>query len=144
MEIGTKLKEIRESKKLTRREVAERLHYYGIDISDKTLYGYEVGRTSANADMFLALCDIYGIENITDTFKESSYLSNNKLVLSVEEIEVINPYRMLDGYGRKAVKNVLDFECERLPKHLKAYAEGLVPLLEGKEYEGKHNEEENQ
>ena len=144
--IGIKLQEIRKSKNLTRREVTERLQHYGISISDKTLYGYEIGRTSANADMFLALCDIYGIDNITETFKEESYQSNDNLVLSVEEIEMITKYRLLDGYGKKAVRNVLDYECERLPdsiKRIKAYAEHLAPYIKRANYEGKYNEEEN-
>lgn len=144
--IGNRLREIRESKKLSRREVAERLQHYGIDISDKTLYGYEVGRTSANADMFLALCDIYGIDNIAETFKDASYQANTEIVLTVDEIEIINQYRLLDGYGKKAVKNILDLECERLPdsiKRIKAYAEHLAPYIKRANYEGKYNEEEN-
>ena len=144
--IGNKLREIRENKKLSRREVAERLQHYGMDISDKTLYGYEVGRTSANADMFLALCDIYGIENIKETFKEESYQDDNNISLTVEEIEIINQYRLLDGYGKKAVKNVLDFECERIPasaKRIKAYFDAINQLKE-KDYERKYNQEKDQ
>ena len=54
--IGDTLKKLREENGMTRKEAAEKLKALGIDISDKTLYGYESGRNSANADMFLSLC----------------------------------------------------------------------------------------
>lgn len=71
MNIGEKLKLLRENNNMTRKEVADRLKNYNIDISDKTLYGYESGRNSANADMFLALCQIYKCNNIMETFSNT-------------------------------------------------------------------------
>lgn len=34
---------------------------YDVSISDKTLYGYEVGRSQPEIDCFFHLCDIYGV-----------------------------------------------------------------------------------
>ena len=59
MNVGEKLKFLRESNNMTRKDAADKLREFGVDISDKTLYGYESGRNSANADMFLTLCKIY-------------------------------------------------------------------------------------
>lgn len=52
MNVGERLKKLREVNNMTRKEAADKLRELGIDISDKTLYGYESGRNSANADMF--------------------------------------------------------------------------------------------
>lgn len=124
--IGIKLKEIRQSKGLSRKDVVEKLKKYGLDISDKTIYGYEVGRTSANADMFLALCEIYEIDDILETFGYNT--KEKKITLSNKEENIIRQYRDLDDYGILAVDNTLKIEVNRKTsqlKRLEAYAKGL-------------------
>ena len=89
--IGDTLKKLREENGMTRKDAADKLKSLGIDISDKTLYGYESGRNSANADMFLALCKIYECNNIMGTFSET-----------VEDILFTNnEWNMVEKYKRK-------------------------------------------
>lgn len=109
-DIGKKLKELREKNGLTRKDAVDRLSNIGIDISDKTLYGYESGRNSANADMFLALCQIYNCKNIANEF---SGLSEDVLFTNAEW-ELIEKYRNLDPHGQETVSYILDREIERV------------------------------
>lgn len=57
------LKKLRKTSKMSANEVIVHLASYGIDISSKTLYGYESGLSMPNADIFVALCKIYGCQN---------------------------------------------------------------------------------
>ena len=98
--IGEKLRILREKNNLTRKEAVIKLHHLGIDISDKTLYGYESGRNSANADMFLALCRIYNCRNIASEFSDTMD-------------EILEKYRTLDNHGKEMVDLVLTKEWER-------------------------------
>lgn len=111
--IGATLGDIRKEKGFTRKDVAEKLSELGIDISDKTLYGYESGRTSANADMFLALCRIYEIDDIFTTFGYDGYNDDGSLRLTQEEIEIIEKHRALDMHGKKMVDFTLENEYQR-------------------------------
>lgn len=96
MKIGDKLKLLRENNKMTRKDVADKLKDFGFDISDKTLYRYESGRNSANADMFLALCKIYKCNNIMETFSNSV----DDVLFTNSEWNIIEKYRALDEHRR--------------------------------------------
>lgn len=113
MNIGEKLKELREQNSLTRKEAADKLRAIGIAISDKTLYGYESGRNSANADMFLALCKIYGCNNVMSTF----YNSVDDVLFTNQEWKLIEKYRDLDDHGKEMVDFVLAKEYVRSIKY---------------------------
>ena len=108
--IGDTLKRLREENGLTRKEAADKLKKLGIDISDKTLYGYESGRNSANADMFLSLCKIYKCNNIMETFSETV----EDILFTNNEWDMVEQYRALDPIGQSHVDSVLDWETTRL------------------------------
>ena len=110
MTIGDTLKKLREENGLTRKEAADKLKHLGIDISDKTLYGYESGRNSANADMFLALCKIYKCNNIMETFSETA----DDILFTNNECKMVEKYRKLDPIGQSHVDLVLDWEAARV------------------------------
>lgn len=110
MNIGDKLKLLRETNNMTRKDVVEQLKKFNIDISDKTLYGYESGRNSANADMFLALCKIYRCNDIMGIFSDSV----DDILFTNAEWEIIEKYRSLDPTGQTHVNTVLGWELERL------------------------------
>lgn len=119
MNIGEKLKQLREDNNMTRKEVADKLKKFDIDISDKTLYGYESGRNSTNADMFLALCQIYKCNNIMGTFSNSV----DDILFTNSEWEIISKYRSLDPHGQDMVDTVLNKEfdrCEKIKKEQQA------------------------
>lgn len=109
MNIGEKLKQLRENNNMTRKDVTDKLKQFGIDISDKTLYGYESGRNSTNADMFLALCQVYKCNNVMETFSNSV----DDVLFTNAEWETIQKYRNLDPHGKEMVDMVLDKEHER-------------------------------
>lgn len=109
MNIGEKLKLLRESNNMTRKDAADELRKFGINISDKTIYGYESGRNSANADMFLALCRIYKCNNIMETFSDSV----DDILFTNIEWNMIEKYRDLDPPGKELVDYVLNHEHKR-------------------------------
>lgn len=121
--IGNKLKELREQNGLTRKEAVDKLHSIGIDISDKTLYGYESGRNSANADMFLSLCKIYDCNNIMATF----YDSVDDVLFTNKEWKLIEMYRALDLPGQEHINTVLDWESTRT-QQLKKQSDCIADL----------------
>lgn len=128
MNVGEKLKLLRENNNMTRKDVADKLKEFNIDISDKTLYGYESGRNSANADMFLALCKIYKCNNVMEVFSDAV----DDVLFTNQEWEIIEQYRDLDSHGREMVDFTLQKEWERstapkqniieLPNHLEVNA----------------------
>lgn len=122
--IGETLKTLREQNGLTRREVAEKLLEYGIDISDKTIYGYESGRSSANADMFLALCKVYKCNNILSTFEDT----DEDILFTNQEWEYITKYRNLDDHGKDMVDTVLDKEWQRSTADQKSEVPASAPV----------------
>ncbi len=112
-DIGSILCNIRKGKGLTRKDVAEKLKAMGIEISDKTLYGYESGRTTANADMFLALCKIYDINDIFTTFGYDGYNQDGSIILNMHEIDMVEKYRFISEHspvGAKTVDYILNRE----------------------------------
>ena len=71
MEMAEKLKELRIGKKLEIKDVLTLLQKEGFEVSEEELSRHEENAKNLDADMFLALCRIYGCENIMETFKET-------------------------------------------------------------------------
>lgn len=103
--IANLLKQLRKTSSCSANEVVEQLKGYDIDISAKTLYGYESGLSMPNADAFIALCKIYKCDNPLDIFGSSTINSS--------EQSLLEKYRDLDDHGRELVDLVLDKERER-------------------------------
>lgn len=100
------LKQLRKTSGLSANEVVNNLKSYGIEISAKTLYGYESGLSMLNADVFVALCRIYKCDNPMELFGNISITS--------QEYKHIEKYRSLDTLGRETVNTVLDCEFKRV------------------------------
>lgn len=66
--ISLTLRKLRERQKLSVKEVQEKLLLFNIDVSIKTIYGWESGKRLPDADTFLTLCDIYKSEDILSDF----------------------------------------------------------------------------
>ncbi len=62
------LRQLRQAQGLTAKEVAEILASKNIDISEKTLLGYENGVSAPKVTTFLRLCEIYRVTDIMGTF----------------------------------------------------------------------------
>lgn len=62
--IGANLAELRRAKKLRQKDVAAKLTARGFTTGAKTIYNWEKGLAQPNAGQFLALCDIYGVDDV--------------------------------------------------------------------------------
>lgn len=105
--ISSALKQLRKTSGYSAKDVTSTLSTYGIDISEKTLYGYESGISMPNADIFVVLCMIYKCDNPLDAFGGSG--------ITDEEFLLIKRYRALDERGKSAVLNALNHEYESRP-----------------------------
>lgn len=101
------LKSKRKDLGLSVRDVLAKLHENGIDVSDKTLYGWESGHRQPDADTFLALCQIYKIGSFSNIQKAPSELSE-------EALHVAKDYEGLDRHGRNMTKIVITEEQKRM------------------------------
>lgn len=81
----------------------------GIELSEKTLYGYEKGIRMPNADMLIYLCQIYRCSDIM-----SAFTGKSEEGLTYPEMQMIENYRSLDSHGRSHVDTVLGWEAERV------------------------------
>ncbi len=90
--------------------VAEKLLENGIDVSEKTIYGWESGHRQPDADTFMTLCGIYQITNLSDEIS----VFNNAVAFTDTEQNHIKKYRALDEHGKILVDNVLDLEHKRV------------------------------
>lgn len=122
------LKQLRKTSGFSALEVVAMLKDYGIDISSKTLYGYESGLSMLNADVFVALCRIYKCDNPMDIFGSPS-------VTSIE-MNLIEKYRSLDPYGQETVNYILDRETNRVQQLQDAQKESPAAVISSQEQSG--------
>lgn len=94
--IATTLKQLRNLNNYTPETVVSNLQEYGIDISTKTLYGYESGLRQPKADMLLLLCKIYQVDSMNIFFDDCSFFSGD------------NGYKRLNSYGQKKVDDYIN------------------------------------
>lgn len=104
--IANFLKQLRKTSGLSVDDVIEKLKEYDIEISSKTLYGYEGGNSMLNADVFVSLCRIYKCENPMAIFGNAS--------IEAEEMNVIYMYRNLDKDGKELIISILERESEKI------------------------------
>lgn len=100
LKIARILKEYRKNNNLSVDCVVAELNKHNISISSKTVYGYENGYSQPNADMFVALCKIYGISSLDIFFDDSEQTATD---------EAITKYNALNSSGkRKAAEYITD------------------------------------
>lgn len=81
-------------------------------IRPKTLYGYESGYSVPSVNVFLALCNIYGMKDILNEFGYSNQPNQaipvqRTILLDRHEVEVISSYRKQPAAIQDAVDRVL-------------------------------------
>lgn len=118
------LKEKRKGLGLSVKTVLDELRPYGIEISDKTLYGWESGHRQPDADTFLALCQIYGIDTLKGIKKAPS--------ISDEAMKLAQDYDGLDSHGQRVVRLVTDEEKARCVSAADEAAKREQPAVEEK------------
>lgn len=104
--IASVLKQLRKTSQQTASDVIEKLKEHKINISVKTLYGYESGLSMPNANVFVALCQIYKCDNPMDVFGNSGIEPN--------ELNLLEKYRSLDSFGKETIAYILDREALRV------------------------------
>ncbi len=106
IDIGNKLRKLRESSNLSAKDVSQILYdSYGIAMNYRTLFNYEKGRSSPDIDRFLTLCKIY---NCTDVLFEFGYTDTpQKYPSSSEASEVYTKYQALPKDGQAVIRNAL-------------------------------------
>ena len=60
-----KLKQLRKDNGLSVNDVIEKLNARGVEIGVKAFYHWEAGRRMPDADEFIYLCEIYGVESFS-------------------------------------------------------------------------------
>lgn len=104
-QIGVMLKKYRKLNALTVSDVVVELNdKYGVQVAEKTVYGWESNQAHPTTDVFVALCDIYKINNISDVFNSKE---PKGFPITAEERKVIENYR-LHPEMRGAVKKLLN------------------------------------
>lgn len=108
--VASMLKSRRKLLGLSVREVVEALKLNGVNISEKTLYGWEAGNRQPDADEFLVLCKIYAIGSLSEIEKAPS--------ISDEAMKIAARYEKLDSVGRGAVNAIMKYEESRMTEEL--------------------------
>ena len=104
-QIGVMLKKYRKMNVLTVSDVVLELNdKYGVQVAEKTVYGWESNQAHPTTDVFVALCDIYKINNISDVFNSKE---PKGFPITAEERKVIENYRQHPEM-RGAVRKLLN------------------------------------
>ncbi len=107
-QIGKILKKYRKMNQLSVHDVVIELSdKYGVDIAEKTLYGWESNQAHPSSSMFIALCDIYKITNVTDVFSEE--MESKGFPITQEERHLIEQYRRNEDL-QPVIRKILDLK----------------------------------
>lgn len=90
IKIAPVLKKYRKQNDLSVHEVSKKLKERSLNVTEKTIYGWESGQAQPNADTFMILCDIY---HINDVLKEFGYTDRASFTITRSEQELIKKYR---------------------------------------------------
>ena len=110
------LKSKRKELNLKVSEVVSSLKLYGIEISEKTLYGYETGHRQPDADTFLSLCKIYEIESLSEV---PNYAENNFSESDPNLEYIIKCYKDMNQEGKSQLVTTARVlkRCGEFDKH---------------------------
>lgn len=105
-QIGKILKKYRKMNALSVRDVVYALsEKYGVNVAEKTVYGWESNQAQPTAAMLVALCDIYKINNVSDVFSEKT--EPRGFVITPEERTLIEHYRQ-NAELQRVIRKLLD------------------------------------
>lgn len=98
------LKDKRHEAGLTGGEVVQKLKSYGINISDKSLWGYENGISSPAVPTFLALCKIYEVEDLVSELHDKPA----RMSLNERERKLVKYFRLASPELQDAALRILE------------------------------------
>lgn len=99
MNIGAKIKQLRQLNGMDQKELANKLN-----ISNKTVSSWESNRTQPKMEMIELLCEIFGCQK-TDFMDENDY----SLKLNDEEVKLILEYRKTDSSSKEMINRILHY-----------------------------------
>ncbi len=105
MSLGKRLKDRREQLRMTQSQLADLL-----GITKGAVGNYENGVSSPKEEVLLKIFDVLKVEPnylFQDSFTQQSF------ECSLQEMDLVQMYRKLDVYGKKAVQTSLQNEYER-------------------------------
>lgn len=105
-QIGIMLKKYRKLNKLSVNDVVIQLsEQYGLNVAEKTIYGWESNQAHPTADTFVALCDIYKINAISDIFSDT--VEPKGFPITTDERQILEQYRS-NPQMQPVIKKILD------------------------------------
>lgn len=107
MSIGSRIKEARMALNYTQSELAEAL-----EITTGAVANYENEVSIPKPEILYKLMNVLKCD-ANYLYQDMYNSKNNDFIISSNEQSLIKKYRSLDGYGRKAINNLLDVEYER-------------------------------
>ena len=122
-QIALKLQKYREQCGLSVKDVQQKLALMGFSISDKTIYGYESGHRQPDADTLMAMCVIYGIDDVFSAFGykdtdeediDESYEGNDEVWRLRDELRTRPEMQVLFSLSKKATKEDIEIVTDIL------------------------------
>jgi len=114
------LRKIREAKGMTAKDLGER-----IGVTESAICMYETGRRKPDYEKLLMLGEVLDC-SVADIIGEKGL---EDLGFTAIERIIIQKYRSLDEYGKKAVEAVLDIEASRKPVIIPVKEKKIIPLF---------------
>lgn len=109
MEFSDKLKTLRIDKGYTQRTLGKM-----VGVSEVTIGNWERGVKQPSLGLLLALAEVFHTSVDSIVGKENIPAQDNLIFHSPAERRLLEKYRLLDSFGKKAVDTVCSIECERV------------------------------
>lgn len=107
-QIGKMLKKYRKLNRLSVSDVTFLLaEQYGLTVAEKTIYGWESNQAHPTTATFVALCDIYKINGISDIFSDT--IETKGFPITTDERTLLEQYRN-KPHLQSVIKKILDLE----------------------------------
>lgn len=107
------LKTLRKRAGFSQKEVYEKFN-----IPQSTFSSWETGKADPPAEMLMRLCNLYGVTDVLLEFGYDHNPGDGTVQPTCNELYLIEKYRQLDDFGRKAVNAIMDIEMERQEEKL--------------------------
>lgn len=105
--IGDLLKTYRKTNHWSVEDVSIKLkEEYGLNIAEKTIYGWESNQAHPTCDTFITLCEMYHINNVADMFSQNLPKKSKDFIITPEERQIIEQFRKQPEM-RNAIKRLL-------------------------------------
>jgi len=135
MKLHQKLAELRREKGLSQARVAAFLTARGVELTQRAVSKWERGGTQPNAEQFLLLCELYGVRDVLQTFRD---LPGRQSALNARGRERLAEYaRLLEGSGEfsDAAPRALPRLARTIPLYELPVSAGTGQFVDSEDYE---------